>query len=230
MNSKQVSETKYLTLITTIIITLYLITAIVQNRIVSLGHYNVCAAIFVYPFSYVLSDITTEVYGYRKTRQIIWCALLSWAISGAFITAIISMPSPGFASHYSIEFNDVMGPYVRTIAAGIFAVIAGQFLNIYIISKLKILTQGRFFWLRSVSSCFLGDAITTILAITLIFLGRAPLAEITQIVVLEIGLSIILQALFAIPATYMVSFLKRAEKLDTYDYNINFNPFKLTND
>ena len=122
----------------------------------------------------------------------------------------------------------MMAPYFRTIMSGIAAVIAGQFLNIYLIAKLKIMTRGRFFWARSVSSCFFGDAITTILSIFFIFAGRMPYQEITQIIGLEFLISIVLQAIFALPVTFLVCFLKNSEKIDAYDVSLNFNPFKFT--
>lgn len=217
---------KYLILITTIVVTLYIVTAVVQNRLVSLRGFDVCAAIFVYPFSYLFCDISTEVYGYKVSRQILWCGLLSWLISGLFITLAVDLPAPSFWSGYSQKFNVVMEPYFRTIMAGIVAVIAGQFLNIYTISKFKILTQGRFFWARSVSSCFTGDLITTILSLSFIFLGRISLHEITQLIIYELAISITIQAVFAVPATVLVRFLKKSENIDAYDYNVNFNPFK----
>lgn len=217
---------KYLTLITTLIITLYIVTAVVQNRVVSLYGLNVCAAIFVYPFSYLLCDITTEVYGYKITRQFIWCGLTSWVVSGILITSIAKLPTPEFWSNYSQQWNFVMDPYLRTVSSGIVAVIAGQFINIYMISKFKILTSGRLFWFRSVSCCFVGDLITTILALSFIFLGRMPLANIIEIILYEVGISIVLQALFAVPGTLLVRFLKNSENIDAYDYATNFNPFK----
>ena len=223
-----VNRFKYLTLISTLIVTLYMVTAVVQNRIIAIGDFNVCAAIFVYPFSYVLSDICTEIYGYKTSRQIIWCSLLSWLVSGMFISLIISAPTPHFWSNYSKQFNTVMAPYFRTILSGIAAVIAGQFLNIYIIAKLKILMRGRYFWIRSVSSCFFGDAITTLLSISFIFAGRMPFSQIGEIIAAEFFLSIILQAIFAIPSTVIVHILKKSENIDVYDRHINFNPFKFS--
>ncbi len=221
---------KYLNLITTLVVTFYLVTAIIQNRLVSLHGFNVCAAIFVYPFSYLLCDISAEVYGYKVTRQILWCGLLSWLVSGVLIALTIKLPGPAFWSSYSQQFNVVMEPYFRTILSGIVAVIAGQFLNIYIISKFKILTRGRFFWVRSVSSCFMGDLITTVLSLSFIFLGRMPFDKIVELIVYELIISIVIQAVFAFPATFFVNLLKRSEGVDAYDYGINFNPFKFNSD
>jgi uncharacterized integral membrane protein (TIGR00697 family) len=219
---------KYLTLISSIVVTLYIVTAVVQNRLVSIHGFDICAAIFVYPFSYLLCDISAEVYGYKITRQILWCSLLSWIISGLFIAFTIRLPTPIFWSSYSQEFNVVMSPYLRTIMSGIVAVVAGQFINIYTISKFKILTRGRFFWMRSVSSCLTGDLITTVLSLSFIFLGRMPFHEITQLIVYELTISIVIQAIFAIPATLIVNFLKKSENADAFDYNVNFNPFKFS--
>lgn len=215
-----------MTLITTVVVTLYIVTAIVQNRLVSLHGFDVCAAIFIYPFSYLFCDINTEVYGYNITRQLLWCGLLSWVISGLLITMVIGMPTPGYWSTYSQQWDVVMNPYLRTVSSGIVAVIAGQFINIYMISKFKILTRGRYFWVRSVSSCFMGDLITTILSLSFIFAGRMSFDKIGHLIAYELFLSIAIQAIFAVPAIFVVRFLKKSENIDAFDYNVNFNPFK----
>lgn len=219
---------KYLTLITSIIVTVYLVTAVVQNRLVAIGDIDICAAMFVYPFSYLLFDICTEVYGYKITRQILWCCLLSWIFSGLLITMVIHLPAPNFWKGYSGQFNTVMSPYFRTVLSGIIAVIAGQFINIYMIAKFKVLTRGRFFWLRSVTSCFMGDSITTTFAIFFIFFGRMAFFNIIHIIIYQIIIAIVLQAVCVVPATIMVYFLKKSENIDVYDYSINFNPFKFS--
>lgn len=221
---------KYLTLLTAVIVTFYIVTAIVQNRLVVIGNFDLSAAIFVYPFSYLICDVMTEVYGYKVARQVLWCSLLSWILSGVLIISVINLPTPGYWSSYSEQFDTVMAPYLRTIVSGIVAVVAGQFLNIYAISKLKILTNGRFFWIRSVSSCFSGDAITTTLALTFIFAGRLSFDKIAVMITSQIVIAMILQGFFALPAGILVRFLKKLEKIDAYDINVNFNPFKFNID
>lgn len=225
--AKKIVGFKHIYLLLALMITFYMTTAIVQNRLVALtDHYYVAAAVFVYPLSYLISDIVAEVYGYQFSRQMLWLGLMSWFISAFFVMIFIREPYPAFWAAYSIKYDDVMSPMFRCMVSGVVAVITGQFINMYCIAKLKILTRGSYFWIRSVSSCLIGDVITVFLSIIFIFVGRMSFEHILEIASLEIVISIILQSLFAIPAMFIVAFLKHAENINYFDYNTNFNPFK----
>lgn len=216
---------KYLFLLSTIIIALYMITAVVQNRLISLNGFNISAAVLVYPFSYLFSDVCTEIYGYRATRQVIWCCLLTWLLSAVFIQLIIYLPTPHFWSGYSHDWNVTMSPYLRTIMSGVIAVLSGQFINIYIIAKFKILTQGRFFWIRSILSCLVGDIVTMVIALTLIFVGRMSFHYILELMLYELCISILIQSIGGFLSIILVNKLKKSENIDIYDNGVNFNPF-----
>ncbi len=221
---------RYLTLLISLVITLFMITAITQNRLVSLASINVCAAIFIYPFSYILLDVITEIYGYKVARQIIWCGILAWLLSGLVITLVIYLPSPPFWASYIDAFKLTMSPYLRSVISGTVAVIAGQFVNIFLISKLKILTKGRFFWIRSLASCCIGDIITIFIAIFFIFVGRMNFHTILLIATAEFVISILIQAIFNTPIALLLPFIKKSENMDAFDEEINFNPFSLKTD
>ncbi len=220
------SHYKYLILLTTLFITCYLLTAVVQNRLVGFHHIFLTGAIFIYPISYLLSDIVTEVYGYKFSRQMIWCGIISWIIMALFLEFIMKLKVPHFWKTYDNDFSVIFAPILRDVLAGSIAVMAGQFLNIYAISKLKILTKGRYFWIRSVSSSLVGNFLTNFIALFFIFFGRTSTHSTFEIMIYDILMDIIYTGALALPAVFFAAFLKRAEGIDAYDLNINFNPFK----
>ena len=123
-----------------------------------------------------------------------------------------------------------MGSYLRFAASSASGLLLGQFLNIYIISKLKILVGGRYFWLCSVSSTILGDGITIFIALIFVFYGRMPFLSILEIIFFEIALNMVYSTVIAFPAVYIVRYLKHAENMDTFDINISYNPFRFNID
>lgn len=224
--AKQIHPNKYLVVLVTLFITIYLTTGMVQSRLITIGHEYISSAIYIYPLSYLITDIVTEVYGYRVARQLIWCGILAWLFAGTFIAFIVHLTPPHFWAGYAKEFDFIMSPYLRYACSSAAGVLLGQFLNIYIIAKFKILARGRYFWLRSVTSSFIGDGITIFVALVFIYYGRMPLMNIFEIIFFEFLINIVYTAIIAFPAVYVVKFLKRAENMDVYDYNISFNPFK----
>jgi queuosine precursor transporter len=226
--SQNIKIPKYLLILASIFFTSYLASPIVQNRLVAFSHTYFSATLFVYPLSYSILDIVTEVYGYRVSRQLVWCGIFAWLFSGLFFLWVTHLPGPSFWGKYDKAFDYVLHPYLRSVLSGSTAVLLGQFINIYIISKWKVIVQGRYFWLRSVGSSFIGNAITIILALLFIYLGRMPFQQLLNIIIFEVVADIIYCAIAAVPATIVVGILKAKEKIDVYDSHINFNPFKLS--
>ena len=217
---------KYLLILVTLFIVCYLVSAVVQHRLVSIGEAYFTATALSYPLANLISDMITEVYGYQISRQVVWCGIGAWFVMGLFLVIIIHLPIPGFWSGYDQKFSIVMSPYLRAIVSDSLGIIVGQFVNIYLISKLKILTRGRYYWLRSVGSSFAGDIVTIFVAITSIFYGTMPLPNVYTIAFYGVILNIVCCAIGAVPAMFIVKVLKKAENLDPYDYGVNYNPFR----
>ncbi len=224
--SGKVKIPKYLLFLMMLFIVCYLVSAIVQHRLVSIGPAIFTATAFAYPLSNIILDIVTEVYGYNVSRQMIWCGIVAWFVMGLFLVIIIHLPMPAFWSDYDNKFTFVMVPYIRSILSDSLGILCGQFINIYIISKLKVLLKGRYFWLRSVSSSFIGDIVTILIAIILIYYGTMPLSKVCTIAFYGIVLNIIYCAIAATPAIFVVKMLKYAEKIDIYDHKTDYNPFR----
>lgn len=218
---------KYLMLLVVLFITIYLATGMVQYRLVSITHSIYFSfAIFIYPLSYLICDLVTEVYGYQVSRQLIWCGILAWILAGICVKLATFTPYPLFWKHYANEYDYVMGSYLRYGLSSAFGVTAGQFLNAWMLSRCKVLMHGRYFWLRCVVSTILGDAITISIALFFIYYGDMSLSKIFAIIFNEIIVNIVYTAFMAIPAVFIANKLKRVERMDVYDSFVNFNPFK----
>ncbi len=217
---------KYLVWLIALFFTSYAATLILQNRVMAIGHLSVCAAIIAYPLSYTIADIITEVYGYNMSRQLIWSGILSWIIVASLIDISIHTPIPPFWIKYDEAYDFVMAPVFRGVMLGIVSVLIGQFINIYLLTKLKIKTKGKYFILRSIASTAVGDLITVVLALFGVFAGRMPTTNILGIVFYEYIFMFIYAIVMSIPAAMIAAHLKKLEGVDVYDFSTNFNPFK----
>jgi queuosine precursor transporter len=224
---KQRSSFKYLILLITLCATLLISTLVMQNRIVSIGHFYVCGAIFVYPFSYIILDIIAEVYGYQYARQTLWLTILATFIFASVISIGRLLPSPVFWSHYNNAFNLTTGPIFRSMSLGAASIVVGQIFNIYVITKLKIRFHGKLFIFRSILSTFLGDTATIAVAIFAIFAQRMNAGQIFTIIFGELILMYLFAFILSFPGSIIVKLLKTAENSDPYDTAVNFNPFSL---
>lgn len=221
---------KYLTMFIVAFVTCYLTSEVVINRLVSIGGGYITGGTFIYFISPMVTDVVTEVYGYRVARQMLWYGIFSWIFLGVGVALCLLAPYPVFWEENAKAFNIALGPLLHSSLVSSFAVLTGQLVNSYLLSKWKILLRGRFFWFRSVSSSIIGDGITVTLSILGIFAGRIPTDAYMLTLFPEFVIMIVFSSISAIPASYLANFVKKAEKLDTYDIGISFNPFKLAID
>lgn len=182
-------------------------------------------AIFLFPLSYAIADIITEVYGYRLARQITWIGLICGFIYAAALYFVTAMPSATFW-HDNGSYQVVFGKILRAYFSLTLASIVGNFINIYIISKWKIYLEGKHFWLRSLISTCIAELSFTLIGGTLAYAGVQPWSKIIFLM-LDGYLFKVLYALIAVwPAFLVATLLKRAEGTDVYDYDISYNPLK----
>src|SRR3989339_601216 len=219
---------KYLMFFGTAFVACFLVQGVLLNRLIKIfGDYYITGGTFIYFVSPLISDVVAEVYGYRVARQILWLGLFSIIFLTTCSAIVIRLPYPSFWRVTRDAYFTVMHPLVRGTIAGIFAILVGQFINIYLISKWKILLKGKYFWLRSVGSSVIGDAITVATSITLIFWGRIPTKALMYFVIPELIIMVIFSAVGAIPALILARVTAKAEGLNNYDVGVNFNPFIL---
>jgi len=192
---------------------------------VALGTFSLPAAVLIFPFSYIFGDILTEVYGYRWTRRIIWLGFGCNLIFVLFAYLGQVMPPAGFWADQQPAYEAILGYTPRLLLASFCGYLLGEFANSFIMARMKIITQGRLLWTRTIGSTIVGEGLDTAVFQVLAFAGTAFF---NPVFILYHWLAKTLIETLATPATYaVVGFLKRKERQDTYDYQTNFNPFTI---
>ena len=179
----------------------------------------------LFPLTYVIGDVVSEVYGWGVSMRVVWFGLFSEAVFALCIIFIIHLPSYGIGHHQN-EYSHILGNIWLFVFAGIVADAIAGLLNVYFISKYKIFWNGKAFWLRSIISTCISEFILIFITVIIAFIPEIHFKETMHVFWDAYKLEIIYSMLFAFPAQYLVSKLKRAEGVDVYDYGISYNPFK----
>lgn len=218
---------RYLDLITALFGVVLVVSNIASTKVVQLGPLTFDGGTLLFPLAYIFGDVLTEVYGYKRSRRVIWSGFFLLLLATLTFAAVNALPSPNdAASQNSAQaFAALLGLVPRIVAASLVAFWVGEFVNSYILAKLKVRTQGRWLWLRTISSTLVGQALDTALFLLIAFYGVWDNALLWTVFVsnyiFKVGIEVLLT-----PATYaLVGFLKRSEGEDVYDRQTNFNPF-----
>jgi len=204
-----------------------LITAnVIAVKVISLGPFFLPAAIFVFPLSYVFGDILTEVYGYRLTRRVIWLGFLCNLIFVFFVWLGQVLPAAPFWQGQE-AYQSILGYTPRLLAASFLGYLVGEFVNSFILARMKVMTRGRWLWSRTIGSTIVGQGLDTSIFITVAFIGTPSFVP---IMIFYHWLAKTLIEALATPLTYViVNSLKKKESIDTYDRDTRFNPFLIAN-
>ncbi len=207
-----------------------LITAnIIAVKPVQVGGVIFPAAVVIFPLAYIFGDILTEVYGYQRARQTIWIGFACNLVAVVAIWLAGLLPAAGFWSDQS-AYETILGFTPRLLVASFVAYLVGEFLNSFVLAKLKVRTAGRYLWLRTISSTLVGELADSIVFITVAFLGVWPSDQMLTAIVTQWMIKVAYEVI-ATPVTYLVvGGLKRAEGVDVYDRATNFTPFKFEAD
>jgi uncharacterized integral membrane protein (TIGR00697 family) len=193
-----------------------------------LGPITFGAGVLFFPISYVFGDILTEVYGYSRARKVIWAgfgALIFAAVMSAVVVALPPAPDWPNQRVYEVAFGNTW----RVVLASMTAYFCGEFVNSFVLAKMKVWTKGRFMGARFVASTMAGEAIDSAIFYPLAFLGSGimPDALVWKLTAVQFVTKTLVEIVF-LPVTYrIVAALKRAEHEDYYDRNTDFNPLKL---
>jgi uncharacterized integral membrane protein (TIGR00697 family) len=213
-----------LLIIAALFITCFITANIISVKMISLGPFTVFAGVFIFPLSYIIGDVLTEVYGYRIARRVIW---LGFACNLIFVIfAWIGQILPG-ASGWELQeaYEVILGYTPRLLLASVCGYLVGEFANSYVMARMKIFTQGRWLWSRTIGSTIIGEGLDTAVFASIATLGT-PFFMPT--VILSQWLFKVVIEVAATPATYaVVGYLKREEGVDSYDRRTNFNPFRV---
>ncbi len=228
------SRYKYLDALTTAFVVILLVSNLVAQKICvigpiplgkwALGPFDVSGAVLLFPITYIFGDVFTEVYGYAASRRAIWLGFFGTSLLYIIGSIVIALPAaPGWRNQQA--FTTVFGFIPRILIASLIAFWAGEFANSYTMARLKLFTNGRALWTRTIGSTVVGQAVDTILVITLTFGGIYPVHTLVNIIITGYGLKVGYEVL-ATPITYLVvNWLKRAEHSDPFDRHESFNPF-----
>lgn len=217
---------KYLDVLTTAFVVILLVSNLVAQKICKIGPFAVSGAVLLFPITYIFGDVFTEIYGFAASRRAIWLGFFGTALLYLMGYITIALPAaPGW--HNQQAFTTVFGFIPRILAASLTAFWAGEFANSYTMARLKLVTNGRKLWTRTIGSTIVGQAVDTALVITLTFAGVVPAMTILNMIATGYALKVGYEVL-ATPLTYLViNWLKAAEQADAFDRNQSFNPFSL---
>lgn len=195
-------------------------------KVAEIGGFTFGAGVLFFPISYVFGDILTEVYGYARTRKVVWAGFGALAFASFLSWAILAFPpAPGWPHQEAYE--TVFGSTPRIVLASLIAYFSGEFCNSYVLAKMKLFTKGRQLWTRTIGSTILGEAVDSVIFYPVAFLGVWETELVWRVMVNNYLLKVLWETLMT-PLTYrIVSFLKRAEGEDYYDRDTNFTPFSL---
>jgi uncharacterized integral membrane protein (TIGR00697 family) len=187
------------------------------------------AGVLFFPISYIFGDILTEVYGYGRDRRVVWAGFAGLAFATFMAWVVISLPPAGseFMKSYQANLEGVFGNSWRIAAGSMIAFWCGSFANAYTLAKMKLLTQGKHLWTRTIGSTLVGELIDSSLFYFIAFYGIWATADVIKIAIAQYILKTTWEIVMT-PVTYrVVGFLKRVENEDYYDRNTNFTPFSV---
>jgi len=228
---------RYYDLIMALFVTVLLISNLLSSaKIIDLGFslgalaFAFDAGTLVFPISYIFGDVLTEVYGYRRSRRVIWAGFGANVLLGFFVWLASALPGEAEWQGYAGQgaYDAILGGISGLIVASLAAYFLGEFTNSYLLAKMKLWTGGRWLWTRTIGSTLVGQMVdTTVFTLIATALGVFPPELLASLIatnyVLKVGFEVLLT-----PLTYrIINLLKAAEREDYFDRQTDFNPFKL---
>ena len=227
----QRSSYRWYPLVVAVFATTLVVSNIIAVKLIGIGGLVLPAAVILFPVAYIFGDILTEVYGYARARQAIWtgffCNLL--AVIAIWLAGLLPPASFWNAGLPSAEaaqgaYAAILGFTPRLLLASFMAYLVGEFLNSFVMAKLKVRTEGRYLWLRTISSTLVGEGADSLVFISVAFWGIIPLVGLGTAILSQWMVKVVYE-IIATPLTYLiVGALKRSEQEDYYDRDTDFTP------
>ena len=186
-------------------------------------------AVIIFPISYIINDLLTEVYGYRRAMTVIWMGFILSAFIALAAQFIVWLPAPLSPENQEVadSFNRLFGLVPRTTVASLLAFVLGSQINSLVLSRMKVATKGRGFGWRAILSTIAGELTDSLIFYPLAFAGVLPARAIAGIILTQVTVKTLYEIVI-LPVTSLLSRkLKEKEGIDTYDYNVSYNPFRL---
>jgi uncharacterized integral membrane protein (TIGR00697 family) len=219
---------RYLDALITLFVVVLLISNLIAAKFFAIGPLRVSCAQILFPITYIFGDVFTEVYGYSESRRAIWYGFFaSFIMVVVTYIATVIPAAPEYTGQ--VAFATIFKPVGRIVAGSLLAFWCGEFANSFTLAKLKLVTNGKYLWTRTIGSTVVGQAVDTTIVVFAIFYGDASLQVIGKLIISAYLIKVVYEALMT-PFTYLVvNALKRAEGVDYFDRQTDFNPFATPN-
>lgn len=201
---------------------------IIEQKLIMIGPVEATAGLLIFPISYIVNDLIAEVWGFRKVRLIIWYGFFMNFLAVFVFRLSIWVPGSENFTHGE-AFDLVLGNTMRITIASFVAFLTGSFLNAYVMSKMKIIQQGRGFSIRAVVSTLLGEGADSIVFFIIAFYGVIPNNDLLILVGTQTAMKTAYEILVLPLTNLIVRWVKKKEEVDVYDAGISYNPFKINN-
>jgi len=197
-----------------------------QLELPIIGAFTFGAGVLFFPLSYVFGDILTEVYGYARARKVIWAGFGAMAFAAIMATVVVALPpAPGWPNQ--VAYETVFGQTPRIVAASMIAYFCGEFVNSYVLAKMKLAAGGKQMSVRFVVSTIFGEGVDSLLFYPIAFYGIWENSLVLKVMAAQWGLKVMVEIVMLPLTVKIVNALKRAESEDFYDRETNFSPFSL---
>ncbi len=217
---------RHLGTVSVLFVAVLLISNVASTKITDLGWFVFDAGTLLFPFAYILGDVMTEVYGYKRARSVIWLGFLSACLMAITFIVVGHLP-PASDWPNQASYEAILGATPRIVLASLVAYFIGSFANSFVMAKMKILTKGKMLWARTIGSTVVGEFLDTTLFVMIAFFGVLPNALLVTIIVSNYVFKTLVEVVFT-PVTYaVIGWLKKREENDHYDHDTDFNPFNV---
>lgn len=226
MKKSAVSNFRHYDIVIALFVLCLLISNLAATKLVTAGPLILDGGAILFPLTYILGDVLTEVYGFRYARRAIWLGFVGMVLAVFCFSVVGALPYPPEYTAQS-SFEAVLGFFPRIVAASLAAYLVGQFVNAYVLAKLKLKTKGEKLWLRLIGSTIIGGLFDTVIFCLIAFGGILTGGDMFNYILVGWLFKTVVEVVL-LPVTYrVVAWLKGAEGVDVYDKKANFSPFKM---
>ncbi len=223
-NGSMKTEHTYFTFVSVLFVAVLIISNIASTKLVTLFGMTFDAGTLLFPLSYIFADILTEVYGYTKTRQVIWYGFVSLVLMTATFFVVGLLPAASVWEHQH-AYDAILGTTPLIVLGSILAYLCGEFVNAIVLAKMKVYTQGKYLWARTIGSTVVGQGVDTIVFALVAFSTILPYDILISLIIANYVFKVGVEVLFT-PVTYqLVRILKKEEGTDVYDTHTRFSVF-----
>jgi queuosine precursor transporter len=218
---------KYYDLVMALFVTILLCSNVIgAAKVATVWGFTFGAGVLFFPVSYIFNDVLTEVYGYARARKVVWAGFGAIIFASFMSWVIVALP-PAMGWNDQGAYETVFGQTPRIVFASLTAFFVGEFANSYVLAKMKVKTNGRHLWMRTIGSTIIGEGVDSVVFYPAAFLGVWDTQLVWTVMMSNYVIKVAWEALIT-PVTYkVVGFLKRAEQEDYFDHKTNFTPFSI---